>query len=406
MMSTMQQTKLSSQQKKKDRYEVFKNFINLVKENPLTKTKPFVAKDLAYPNPHSDEALVLVLPLTHPELFMYVSSYINAKSQLPEQIIRISTLDEVVYGDVQRGSVKLASINTSKRREARLNKGARYVPFMIDFLNPEKNKLLYTNEKSTIVDKKRKYDTDEKTRQEYSGYVEMTHHRLMSEGRSFVQIIQCQAAKSSTSTGSPAKSIKSCSLLDEELFYVYSYLSCMVDVYKLDEASMMDNLEARHVSHERNEVLAVLANLARQSEEETAGPSKKRKRRQTKTIKNKKDEVCQDDEVKELGESDKEKKGGSADKEEVGTEINEEVDELDGEEDQVSDHDIPKKKMLVRKEKKDEMAKKSKNTFDYLCGNPFNKMQMSTRDDDENDDEDHEDEDEDEQDNEEEYSQI
>lgn len=225
MMNAVQQTKLAIQPKKKDRYEVFKNFINIVKENPLTKAKPFIAKDLAYPNPHSDEALVLCLPLAQPELVMYVSSYIDSRSQSPEQIIRISTLEEVFYGNVQRGSVKLLSINTSKRREQiRLNKGARYVTFMVEYLDPAKNKLLYKNDKSIVSDKKRKYDTDDVNRQESSGYVEMTHHRLLSEGRSLVQIIQCQTTKSSVAVGTHSKNIKSCSLLDDELFYVYSYL--------------------------------------------------------------------------------------------------------------------------------------------------------------------------------------
>ena len=426
MMNSMQQSKLATQPKKKDRYEQFKGIINLVKHNPLTKAKPFIAKDLSYPNQHSDEALVLCWPLASPNLFMYVSSYIDSRSQLPERTIRITTLEEQIPGNAQRGSVKLATVNTSKRREQiRLNKGARYVGFMVEYLDPTKNKLLYKNDKSIVCDKKRKYDTEDVNRQENSGYVEMTHHRLAAEGRSFVQIIQCQTMKSSAASavGIHSKNIKSCSLLDEELFYVFSYLSCMINVYKLDEASMMENLEARHVAHERNEVLSVLKNLPKSGQDAGAGPSRKRKQqKQTKNVRNKKKnataELVQDEQNKEAGGEVQEKEPPA--KEEEETNNGENGDEVDGENgDEVDGKDGGDR----RKAKKDQQSKKRKKNNDAAATLDYTNLYVippdgdddeDGEDDDDDDDEDGEDvreeEDDDEEDDDaredEEYGQI
>ena len=419
MMNSMQQSKLATQPKKKDRYEQFKGIINLVKHNPLTKAKPFIAKDLSYPNQHSDEALVLCWPLASPNLFMYVSSYIDSRSQLPERTIRITTLEEQIPGNAQRGAVKLATVNTSKRREQiRLNKGARYVGFMVEYLDPTKNKLLYKNDKSIVCDKKRKYDTEDVNRQENSGYVEMTHHRLAAEGRSFVQIIQCQTMKSSAASavGIHSKNIKSCSLLDEELFYVYSYLSCMIQVYKLDEASMMENLEARYVSHERNEVLSVLKNLPKSGQDAGAGPSRKRKQqKQTKNVRNKKKnataELVQDEQNKEAGGEVQEKEPPA--KEEEETNNGENGDEVDGENgDEVDGKDGGDR----RKAKKDQRSKKRKKNNDAAATLDYTNLYVipPDGDDDDDDDEDGEDvreeEDDDEEDDDvredEEYGQI
>ena len=426
MMNSMQQSKLATQPKKKDRYEQFKGIINLVKHNPLTKAKPFIAKDLSYPNQHSDEALVLCWPLAQPNLFMYVSSYIDSRSQLPVRTIRITTLEEQIHGNAQRGSVKLATVNTSKRREQiRLNKGARYVGFMVEYLDPTKNKLLYKNDKSIVCDKKRKYDTEDVNRQENSGYVEMTHHRLAAEGRSFVQIIQCQTMKSSAASavGIHSKNIKSCSLLDEELFYVYSYLSCMIQVYKLDEASMMENLEARYVSHERNEVLSVLKNLPKSGQDAGAGPSRKRKQqKQTKNVRNKKKnataELVQDEQNKEAGGEVQEKEPPA--KEEEETNNGENGDEVDGENgDEVDGKDGGDR----RKAKKDQRSKKRKKNNDAAATLDYTNLYVippdgdddeDGEDDDDDDDEDGEDvreeEDDDEEDDDaredEEYGQI
>ena len=427
MMNSMQQTKLATQPKKKDRYDQFKGIINLVKHNPLTKAKPFIAKDLSYPNQHSDEALVLCWPLAQPNLFMYVSSYIDSRSQLPERTIRITTLEEQIPGNAQRGAAKLATVNTSKRREQiRLNKGARYVGFMVEYLDPTKNKLLYKNDKSIVCDKKRKYDTEDVNRQENSGYVEMTHHRLAAEGRSFVQIIQCQTMKSSAASavGIHSKNIKSCSLLDEELFYVYSYLSCMIQVYKLDEASMMENLEARHVAHERNEVLSVLKNLPKSGQDAGAGPSRKRKQqKQTKNVRNKKKnattaELVQDEQNKEAGGEVQEKEPPA--KEEEETNNGENGDEVDGENgDEVDGKDGGDR----RKAKKDQRSKKRKKNNDAAATLDYTNLYVippdgdddeDGEDDDDDDDEDGEDvreeEDDDEEDDDaredEEYGQI
>ena len=227
----------------------FRSFIGKYKFNPLTKKKIVVAKDNSYPYEKSEDAYVLLLPLALKELYMYVQPYVDQKTDLTEYSIKVGKISDltVLHGQTY-------AFNGARQEDIRLNKGVRYVQFLADFFDPEKNKVLYKhakNSRNMVVERKTKYDTDKPEYQEKSGYVEVQHLRVQSEGNllNYVQILCVRAFKGERSPATV------CAFLDGEWRYLSKYLNFVVRFYKLNDVGMSGGLQKKRMETIRRDVM-------------------------------------------------------------------------------------------------------------------------------------------------------
>ena len=229
--------------------DTFRAFISKYKSNPLTKKKIVVAKDSSYPYEKSEDAYVLLLPLALKELYMYVQPYVDSKTDLTEYCLKIGKISDLtlLHGQTY-------TFNGSRQEDIRLNKGVRYVQFLADFFDPEKNKVLYKhakNSRTMVVERKMKYDTDKVEYQEKSGYLEVQHLRVHNEGTllNYVQILCVRAYKGERSPATLS------AFLDGEWRYLSKYLNFVVRFYKLTEVGMTGGLQKKRIETIRRDVM-------------------------------------------------------------------------------------------------------------------------------------------------------
>ena len=229
--------------------DTFRAFISKCKSNPLTKKKIVVAKDSSYPYEKSEDAYVLLLPLALKELYMYVQPYVDSKTDLTEYCLKVGKISDLtlLHGQTY-------TFNSSRQDDIRFNKGVRYVLFLSDFFDPEKNKVLYKhakNSRTMVVERKVKYDTDKVEYQEKSGYVEVQHLRVHNEGNllNYVQILCVRAYKGERSPATLS------AFLDGEWRYLSKYLNFVVRFYKLTEVGMTGGLQKKRIETIRRDVM-------------------------------------------------------------------------------------------------------------------------------------------------------
>ena len=102
-----------------------------------------------------------------------------------------------------------------------------------------------------VVERKTKYDTDKPEYQEKSGYVEVQHLRVQSEGNllNYVQILCVRAFKGERSPATV------CAFLDGEWRYLSKYLNFVVRFYKLDDVGMSGGLQKKRMETIRRDVM-------------------------------------------------------------------------------------------------------------------------------------------------------
>ena len=229
--------------------DTFRAFISKYKSNPLTKKKIVVAKDSSYPYEKSEDAYVLLLPLALKDLYMYVQPYVDSKTDLTEYCLKIGKISDLtlLHGQTY-------TFNGSRQEDIRLNKGVRYVEFLADFFDPEKNKVLYKhakNSRTMVVERKVKYDSDKVEYQEKSGYLEVQHLRVHNEGSllNYVQILCVRAYKGERSPATLS------AFLDGEWRYLSKYLNFVVRFYKLTEVGMTGGLQKKRIETIRRDVM-------------------------------------------------------------------------------------------------------------------------------------------------------
>ena len=211
-----------------------------------------VAKDSSYPYDKFEDAYVLLLPLALKELYMYVQPYVDQKTNVTEYCLKIGKI-----GDLARLHGQTYTFNGSRQDDIRLNKGVRYVQFLADFFDPEKNKVLYKQAKSPrnmVAERKEKYDTDKEEYREKSGYVAIQHLRAQNEGNliNYVQILSVRAWKGQRCPATLS------AFLEGEWRYVSKYLNFIVRFYKLSESGMSDGLEKKRIEMIRRDVLQAM----------------------------------------------------------------------------------------------------------------------------------------------------
>ena len=269
--------------------DTFRAFIAKYKSNPLTKKKIVIAKNSSYPYEKSDNAYVLLLPLVLKELYMYVQPYVDSKTDLTEYCLKIGKISDLtlLHGQTY-------TFNGSRQEDIRLNKGVRYVQFLADFFDPEKNKVLYKqakNSRNMVVERKMKYDTDKPEYQEKSGYVEVQHLRVQHEGNllSYVQILCVRANR-----GERSPALLS-AFLNGEWRYLSKYLNFVERFYKLSEFGMTDGLQKKRIEIIQRDVMQTVELIEKDkkatakttkaennddsSAEEVNGPSSSKKRK-------------------------------------------------------------------------------------------------------------------------------
>jgi hypothetical protein len=237
------------EKKKVSSIDSFREFIGKIKCNPLTKTPVLLAKDTSFPYQRSEDAYVLLLPLVVKDMYMYVQPYVDQKTDLTEYCIKVGKIEELVVS----GNNQVHSFNGSKSSDVRLNKGIRYVSFLAEFFDPEKNKYLYKTIKNNrmLAERKVKYDTDKKEYQDKSGYVEVQHLRVQNEG-SVTNYVQIMCVKASKGERAPAKI---CAFLDGEWKYVSKYLNYIIQFYKMNDIGMSDGVQKRRIESMRRDVM-------------------------------------------------------------------------------------------------------------------------------------------------------
>ena len=271
----------------------FRGFASKVKSNLITKQNVVIAKDTSYPYQKSDDAYVLLLPLAVKEMYMYVQPYVDPRTELTEFCIKVSKIANlIVSGNAQIYNFSSAASTVD---DVRLNKGVRYVPFLADFFDPEKNKTLYKCIKNArmLCERKIKYDTDKVEYEDKSGYVEVQHLRVQYEG-SIHNYVQMSCVKAFKGERLPANVH---GFLDGEWKYISRYLNFVVAYYKLNDIGRLGGIEKKRIETVRRDVLAVMdkiekskktdVNVTPSAEDvvdmvEENGPSSNKKRRVTK----------------------------------------------------------------------------------------------------------------------------
>ena len=170
----------------------FKNFVAKYKVNPVCQTDILIAKDTSYNYRESDDAYILLLPLTVKECYLYMLPYVDLKRELTEYCIRIGKIEDLVPVEKCDNVPALFTFDGAKMREnTRLSKGARYVPFLSEYFDADKNKMLYKDHKDLkkfprlIALGKRKYDSDKPEYQHNCGYVELQHNRVVVDDKPY-----------------------------------------------------------------------------------------------------------------------------------------------------------------------------------------------------------------------------
>ena len=241
--------------KKLPKVDSFRGFIGKLKCNPMTKEKIVVAKDSSYPYQKSEDAYVLLLPLAVKNVYMYVQPYIDAKTNVTEHCLRIGRITDLSLSD----NSQIYVYNGSAQNDIRFNKGVRYVQFLADYFDAEKNKMLYKVSKANrmVCEKKTKHDTDKIQHRDRCGYVEIQHLRLQNEGSS-TNYIQLLCVKSYKGERQPAQVSV---LLEEEWKYVSRYLNFVISFYKLDAAGTIGGLQKKRIETARRDVMEVIGKI-------------------------------------------------------------------------------------------------------------------------------------------------
>ena len=180
---------------------------------------------------------------------MYVQPYVDSKTDLTEYCLKVGKISDLtlLHGQTY-------TFNSSRQDDIRFNKGVRYVLFLSDFFDPEKNKVLYKhakNSRTMVVERKVKYDTDKVEYQEKFGYVEVQHLRVHNEGNllNYVQILCVRAYKGERSPATLS------AFLDGEWRYLSKYLNFVVRFYKLTEVGMTGGLQKKRIETIRRDVM-------------------------------------------------------------------------------------------------------------------------------------------------------
>ena len=242
------------EKKKVSVVDSFRGFVSKVKSNPITKQNVLIAKDTSYPYQKSDDAYVLLLPLAVKEMYMYVQPYVDSRTELTEFCIKVSKITNLTLsGNAQ---IHVFNSSASTADDVRLNKGIRYVPFLADFFDPEKNKTLYKCIKNArmLCERKIKYDTDKAEYEDRSGYVEVQHLRVQCEG-SIHNYVQMMCVKAFKGERAPANVH---AFLDGEWKYVSRYLNFIVTYYKLNDIGRLGGIEKKRIETVRRDVLDVM----------------------------------------------------------------------------------------------------------------------------------------------------
>ena len=261
------------EQKKVPAVTSFRQFASKLKSNPVSKQSVLVAKDGAYPYQSSEDAYVLLLSLAVKDMYMYVQPYVDSRTELTEYCIKISKIvDLAVSGNAQ---VHVFSSNACSSDDIRMNKGVRYVPFMADFFDPEKNKTLYKAMKNArmVCERKTKYDTDKPEYEDRSGYVELQHLRAQNEGNSH-NYVQLRCVKAYKGVRAPASVY---GFLEGEWKYVSRYLNYIVGYYNLCDYGRLGGIEKKRIETVRRDILdAVMKTIKKPDGNAAAGSAENR----------------------------------------------------------------------------------------------------------------------------------
>jgi hypothetical protein len=226
------------------------------KFNPMSKHPLVIAKDTSYPYQRSEDAYVLLVPLLVKELFIYIQSYVDQRTELTEYCIKVTKIEDLAVS----GNSQIYTFNGSKIQTAdvRMNKGVRYVQFLADFFDPEKNKIRYKVAKNSrmVAERRVKFDTDKKEYEDKSGYLELLHN--------YVQILCVKAYKGERAAA------KICAILDGEWKFISKYLNFAIRYYKLNDIGMSDGIQKKRIESIRREVMEAVGKVADQKNKKSS----------------------------------------------------------------------------------------------------------------------------------------
>lgn len=366
------------EKKKVSAMQSLRGFISKNKCNPMSKTPVVIAKDSSYPYQRSEDAYVLLLPLIIKDMYMYVQPYVDSKTELTEYCIKVARIDNLVTS----GNSQISSFNGSCQDDVRLNKGVRYVQFLADYFDPEKNKYLYKTVKNSrmVAERKAKFDTDKQEYQEKAGYVELQHLRVQSEGNAY-NYVQMMCVKAYKGERAPAKI---CAIIDGEWKFVSKYLNFIIRYYRLNDVGMSDGVQKKRIESMRRDVLDAMGkffekskkedkkeknNSANQEDgsdmEDESGPSKKRKIAKNPIKLSKTKTVALDDEMNDECDYDSDKENKSPNP------------NVDGEVQKIEDEIAKSVKKMVQCNEKDQNADQDDEGKDSGSDSPAELMMYS-----------------------------
>ena len=198
--------------------------------NPISQKPVLVAKDTTFSKEYSDDAYNLLLPLASENTYAYIKTYIENETNMPKRVIAVSELPNI-EGE-EDGSFKFVPPHANSE-QWKLMKGARYVPRLIEYFSPEKNKNLYKSitNANVLIPPVKIFDTDKVQYQATSGYVEIVHLKTNYEGVAYTyNLLKSYRSQSAGTTTTPPKVF---TLLHEEYEFFHNFLCWAQKAYAL-----------------------------------------------------------------------------------------------------------------------------------------------------------------------------
>ena len=266
------------------RMQCLDDFVEKFKNNPLTKAKIVVAKNISYAHERSEEAYTILLPLSVDDGFlplseaekrlgvgddavggsrakktrcyMYVLAVVDSETDLTEYRMCVGQIEDLT----RFGNRRVFSFDSSKCSKPHFEKEITCVRELAMYFDPAHNSALYKahkNSRMSLVPVSTVYDESESEQLSKSaGYYELRHQRVVVHQTtySYVQILCCRTV------GGVRRPATVSSVLHGEFRLVYAYLRFVEKYYKvrLHEAFA---LQKRYLENSRRDLIKTISKI-------------------------------------------------------------------------------------------------------------------------------------------------
>ena len=101
--------------------EGLRNFLEKEQCNPLTNKPILLARDTTYPDQTSEDAIILLLPLSTETLYAFIQPYIDVSTDMLAHVIKIASIKNLELHD--SNALDQISIPMNNQESTRFCKG-------------------------------------------------------------------------------------------------------------------------------------------------------------------------------------------------------------------------------------------------------------------------------------------